>query len=240
MLSIGFSWPFCANAQTKAAKIDTLMGSLSERGQFSGSILVAEHGQIIYEHGFGKADIKRNLAFAPNTPVYLASLTKQFTAMAIMMLEERRQLSYSDHLSKYFPEFPSYAAKITVRNLLNHTAGIADYVGLGLEHPGLTNKEVLNALIRQPSLRFSPGEKFEYSNSNYVLLALIVEKIAGQPYDLFLKNHIFAPLGMKDTFVYDKPRPEFANRARGYNRFGEDSDYDLLTYGEGGIFSTVA
>ena len=235
----GLSWGIRADAQTRTTKINALMRSLSERGQFSGSILVAEHGRIIYEHGFGKSDIKSNVAFTPSTPVYLASLTKQFTAMAIMMLSERHQLSYSDPLSKYFPEFPSYAAKVTIRNLLNHTSGIPDYVGLGLERPGLTNQDVLRALVGQESLNFSPGEKFEYSNSNYILLALIIEKVAGQPYRLFLKSNIFAPLGLKDTFVYDKPRPEFAKRARGYNRFGDDSDYDLLTYGEGGIYSTV-
>src|SRR5437868_3646554 len=236
----GLSWGARAEAQTRASKIDVLMRSLSERGQFNGSILVAEHGRMIYERGFGKADVKRNVAFTPKTPVYLASLTKQFTAMAIMMLAERHQLSYSDPLSKYFPEFPSYAAKVTIRNLLNHTSGIPDYEGLGLARPGLTNKDVSSALIRQKSLRFPPGEKFEYSNSNYILLALIVEKVSGKPYRLFLKNNIFALLGMTHTFVYDKPRPEFAGRARGYNRFGDDSDYDLLTYGEGGIYSTVA
>jgi CubicO group peptidase (beta-lactamase class C family) len=235
----GLLWTTNAEVQSKATRIDALMRSLSERGQFSGSILVAEQGRIIYERGFGKADIKNNIAFTPNTPVYLASLTKQFTAMAIMMLAEQRGLSYGDSLSKYFPEFPSYAANITIRNLLNHTSGIADYVGLGLEHPGLTNKDVLSALTRQEALRFPPGEKFEYSNSNYVLLALIVEKATAQPYKLFLQNKIFVPLGMQHTFVYDGSRQKTV-RAVGYNRFGDVSDYDLLTYGEGGIYSTVA
>lgn len=237
--TIGPSWTMRAEAQTKAAQVDVLMRSLSERSQFSGNILVAEHGRITYERGFGTADIKHNVAFTPNTPVYLASLTKQFTAMAIMMLAERRQLSYRDPLSKYFSEFPSYAAKITIRNLLNHTSGIPDYVGLGLERPGLTNKDVLSTLIRQPALAFTPGEKFEYSNSNYVLLALIVEKVSGQPYSLFLQHKIFVPLGMEHTFVYDQSRQKMS-RAMGYNRFGDVSDYDLLTYGEGGIYSTVA
>src|SRR6478672_7633098 len=103
LISIGsLLWTTSPNclAQTKASKIAALMSSLSERGQFSGSILVAEHGRMIYERGFAVADIKHNVAFTPNTPVYLASLTKQFTAMAIMMLAERRQLSYSDPLSK--------------------------------------------------------------------------------------------------------------------------------------------
>ena len=164
------------------------MHTLTLRGQFSGSILVAEQGRIIYERGFGKADIKHNLVFTPDTPVYLASLTKQFTAMAVMMLAEQHKLSYGDPLSKYFPEFPSYAQKINIRNLLNHTSGIPDYVGIGVEHPGLTNREVLNALIRQDSPRFGPGEKFEYSNSNYVLLGLIIEKLSGEPYRVFLQK----------------------------------------------------
>ena len=226
-------------AQGRASKIDTLMRSLSERGQFSGSILVAENGRVIYERGFGTADIKHRVAFTPNTPVYLASLSKQFTAMAVMMLGEQHKLSYSDPLSKYFSEFPVYATKITLRNLLNHTSGIPDYVGLGLEHPGLTNQDVLSTLIRQPVPGFAPGEKFEYSNSNYILLALIVEKVTGQPYKLFLQNKIFLPLGMKHTFVYDQSQQKMS-RAIGYNRFGDVSDYDLLTYGEGGIYSTVA
>src|SRR6266446_405069 len=226
--------------QTKTAKINQLMRILTRRGQFSGSILVAERGRIIYERGFGKADVKRNITFTPDTPVYLASLTKQFTAMAVMMLAEQRKLSYEDPLSKYFPELPSYAQKINIRNLLNHTSGIPDYVGLGVEHPGLTNREVLNALIRQDSPRFTPGEKFEYSNSNYVLLGLIIEKLSNEPYWVFLKRHIFAPLGMNHTFIYDKTQPAIAGRARGYNRFGDDFDYDLLTHGEGGIYSSVA
>lgn len=226
-------------AQAKASKIDALMRSLSERGQFSGSVLVAEHGRVIYERGFGKADIKRNIVFTPDSPTYLASLTKQFTAMAVMMLAEQHKLSYDDPLSKYFPEFPAYAAKITIRHLLNHTSGIPDYVGLGLERPGLTNQDVLSSLIQQGSLRFPPGEKFEYSNSGYVLLALIVEKISGQPYGLFLHEKIFAPLEMKHTFLYDKPHSGIP-RAVGYNRFDDVYDYDLLTYGEGGIYSTVA
>jgi CubicO group peptidase (beta-lactamase class C family) len=241
-ISIGsLLWTTSPNclAQTKASKIAALMSSLSERGQFSGSILVAEHGRIIYDRGFGAADIKRNVGFTPNTPVYLASLTKQFTAMAIMMLAERGQLSYADTLSKYFPEFPTYAEKITIRNLLNHTSGIPDYVQLDLERPGLTNEDVFRTLIRQPALSFAPGEKYEYSNSNYILLALIVEKVTGQPYNLFLQNKIFVPLGMKHTFVYDRSRQK-TSRAIGYSRFGDVSDYDLLTYGEGGIYSTVA
>src|SRR2546430_11269933 len=110
--------------------------------------------------------------------------------MAVMMLAEQHKLSYDDPLSKYFLEFPSYAQQINIRNLLNHTSGIPDYVGIGVAHPGLTNREVLNALIREGSPRFTPGEKFEYSNSNYVLLGLIIEKLSGEPYRVFLQKNI--------------------------------------------------
>ena len=226
-------------AQTKSSGIDTLMQTLSKRGQFNGSILIAEHGKVIYENGLGKADIKNNIDFTPATPCYLASLSKQFTAMAVMILTEQKKLSYSDLLYKYFPELPAYAQKITIRNLLNHTSGIPDYVELGLEHPGLTDKEVLDFLTHKDSLGFLPGDKFEYSNSNYVLLALIIEKVSSQTYSSFLEKYIFHPLQMNHTFVKDETHPEIPGKAVGYNRFGDIDDYDLLTYGEGGIYSTV-
>src|SRR5215831_7597500 len=163
--------------QTKSAQIDNLMRTLAQRGQFSGSILVAEQGRGLYERGLGQADRKRGIRFTADTPTYLASLTKQFTGMAVMMLAEQHKLSYTDSLSKFFPEFPPYAQKITIRQLLNHTSGMPDYVGLGLERPGLTNQDVLQALVRQDSLQFTPGQKWEYSNSGYVLLGLIIEKV---------------------------------------------------------------
>jgi len=232
---------FTANAaaQTKSAQIDTLLHQLSRRGQFSGSILVAEHGDPIYQNGFGYADIRNGTAFTPNTPCYLASLSKAFTAMAVMILTEEGKLSYRDPLSKYFPEFPSYAKKVTIRTLLNHTSGIPDYVGLGMERPGLTNHDVLKELVHQDSLDFPPGQKFQYSNSGYVLLALIIEKVTGERYGTFMKDHIFEPLGMHETFVRDESHPVPQSAARGYNRFGDDEDYNLLTYGEGGIYSSV-
>ncbi len=215
------------------------MTTIHDTGQFNGAVLVAENGKVIYQKGFGKANIEKQIAFTPDTSVYLASLTKQFTAMAIMILVEQHKLSYDDTLSKYFPEFPPYAQKITIRNLLNHTSGIPDYPQFGLERPGLTNQDVLNTLIKQQSLRFAPGEKFDYSNSGYILLAMIIERVSKQPNRLFLKNKIFQPLGMKSTFVYDKSASLPEKRARGYSRFGEDDDYTLLTFGEGGIYSTV-
>src|ERR1043166_1275076 len=226
------------NGQTHAVTIDSLMRALVEREQFNGSILVADHGRVIVQRGFGSADRKRDIAFTADTPVYLASLSKQFTAMAIMILAEHHKLSYDDTLSIYFQELPPYAQKITIRQLLNHTSGMPNYVSLGMEHAGLTNADVINALTKKTQPDFAAGDQFEYSNSNYVLLAAIIEKVSGQSYPQFLKQQIFAPLQMDHTFVYTK---HAANepRAHGYNRFGDDDDYDLLTYGEGGIYSTA-
>jgi len=226
-------------AQNKASQIDSLMLKLYNRGQFNGSVLVAEHGDVIYKKGFGKANFKKALDYTPATPSYLASLTKQFTAMAIMMLAENKKLSYKDKLSKYFPEFPTYAEKITIRNLLNHTSGIPDYFGLGIVHPGLRNDEVLKGLIKLDTPDFQPGEKFEYSNSGYVLLAMIVEKVSGVPFNIFLKKNIFDPLKMDNTVVLDTSNPEIKNKAHGYDIFGNDYDNDILTMGDGGIYSAV-
>jgi CubicO group peptidase (beta-lactamase class C family) len=227
------------HSQSISTQIDALMHKLADRGQFNGSVLVADHGKIVYQHSFGVANAAKSIVFRPDTPCYLASLSKQYTAMAIMMLHKRHKLSYDDQLTKYFPEFPSYAQKITIRNLLNHTSGIVDYPKLGLEHPGLTNEEVLNALIKQARPQFPVNEKFEYSNSGYILLALIVEKVSGRPFRTFLKKEIFLPLGMKNSFVHDGSEPLPEKRAVGYNRFGDLDDYTLLTFGEGGIYSTV-
>lgn len=228
-----------SSAQSKSAVFDTLLHTLAARGQFNGSVLVAERGRVIYENAFGEADFKNHIAFTPATPCYLASLAKQFTAMAVMILEEQHKLSYLDPLSQYFPDFPAYARKVTISHLLNHTSGMPDYARLGLERPGLTNNDVLAALLHQDSLDFQPGEKYRYSNSGYVLLAMIVEKVSGQKYGAFLKRYIFDPLGMNHTFVRDESHREISGAARGYSRFGDDDDYDLLTHGEGGIYSSV-
>jgi CubicO group peptidase (beta-lactamase class C family) len=156
-----------------------------------------------------------------------------------MMLVERHSLSYEDTLSHFFPRFPQWAGKITIRNLLNHTGGVPDYFSLGLDHPGTTNRAIAESLATIPVPRFEPGSRFEYTNSGYVILALIVEKVSGLPFHLFLRKNIFEPLGMTRTLVYDESRPEINGRAKGYNRFLGEDDYTILTEGDGGIFSTA-
>jgi len=215
-----------------AANIDHLMRQLHERGQFNGAVLVAERGRIVYRGSFGVSDQNSGRAFTPDTPTCLASVSKPLTALAIMMLAEKRGVGYDDHIAKYFPELPEALGAVTVRHLLNHTSGIPDYSNLNVEHPGMTNAEVLNALRKVGKPLFPPGEKYEYSNSGYVLLGLIVERVSGQSLSTYLQNHVFKPLGMKSSFVLTRASQKTSAVARGYNAFGSAEDYDAFVTGD--------
>jgi CubicO group peptidase (beta-lactamase class C family) len=227
----------CNASNIKQKQIDELMNYCFENGIFSGTILIAENSEVIYNKAFGFSDFESKKKLNTNDAFYLASVSKQFTSMAVMILKERGMLNYNNKLSEYFPQFPDYADKVTIENLMTHTSGIPDYYNLGIYKPGLTNNDVLEVLIRQDSLNFQPGEKYSYSNGGYVLLALIVEKVSGESFHNFLKNNIFDPLGMNNSLVYDESHNEIPNRAIGYNMFEEINDYNIYTSGAGGIFS---
>ncbi|WP_353777869.1 serine hydrolase [Winogradskyella sp. 3972H.M.0a.05] len=219
-------------------KIDKLMQYSYENEMFNGTILVTQNGEKVYTNAFGYADKNSNRKMNVGTSVYLASVSKQFTTMAIMILKERGKLSYDDKLSKYFPEFPDYANKVTIRHLMHHTSGIPDHYRLGAYKPGLNNQDVFDLLIKQ-QLDFQPGDNFSYSNGGYVLLSMIVAKASGVPFHEFMKANIFDPLGMENTLVYDKSTPEIKDRAVGYNANGDLNDYEIFTTGAGGMYSTV-
>ena len=156
-----------------------------------------------------------------------------------MILEEKGKLSYDDKLSDYFPEFPEYAKNITIHHLLTHTSGIFDYFKKRQYRNNLTNDDVLKFLTKQSETDFEPGTEFSYSNSGYVLLSLIIERVTKIPYHKFLKENIFVPLGMENTLVFDESKPEVPNRAVGYKSNGKLNDYKILTTGDGGIYSTI-
>ena len=189
----------------RAPAIDKLMTMLYERGQFNGAILVAARGDIIYRKGFGKADVRAAINFTPDTPCEIGSLTKQFTAMAIMILAERKQLSYDDPISKYIPEFSgaSHLGRITIRPLLTHSSGIPDYGDLGIDDSGLNQSSLIAALLKRDSGLAPPGVKYRYSNPGYALLAVVVQRNSGRRFGDFLSQEIFSPSGMTNTFVYD-------------------------------------
>ena len=189
-------------------EIGRLMMTLHARGQYNGSIVVAKRGKVLYRNAFGEANEQTHQPFTPETPSCLASVSKQFTAMAVMMLAEEKKLAWDDPVAKYLPEVSRYADGITLRQLLNHTSGIPDVGDLGIDHPGLTNAEVLKALATTSSSPPSkPGEKYRYSNTGYILLGLVVERVSGKPLGDFLEQRVFRPLGMRHTSAGHPARP---------------------------------
>ncbi|MGA2352464.1 MAG: serine hydrolase [Terracidiphilus sp.] len=225
-----------------AVAIDTLMTTLQERGQFNGAILVAEQGDILYRKGFGKADITSGTVFAPDTVSDIGSVTKQFTAMAIMILAERRRLSYDDLISKYIPEFSgaSHLGRITVRQLLTHTSGIPDYGDLGIDDSGLNQSALIVALLKRDADVSKAGIKYRYSNAGYALLAIVIQRVSGQRFSDFLAREIFLPCEMRNTFVYDDHAVKRPGMAVGYGTFGQVDDGGPTSVpGDGGIYSTV-
>lgn len=219
-----------------AAAIDSMMVALHHRGQFDGEVLVARLDTIVYRRAFG--DARPGVRFSTGTPSCLGSVSKQFTAMAIMMLAEEGKLRYDDPASRFLPDFAHYAPGVTIRHLLTHTSGIPDYGSLNVDRPGLTNGDVWRAVQTHPPL-FAPGQRYEYSNTGYVLLAMIVERVAAQPFAAFLEQRIFAPLGMRHTFVLTDLRQKTRDVATAYDLFGNPDDYDELVAGDNGMYSSV-
>jgi CubicO group peptidase (beta-lactamase class C family) len=230
------------------AEIGKLMRTLYERGQFNGAILVAREGTILYRKAFGKANFQTGSDFTPETPSDLASVTKQFTAMSVMILAERKKLSYDDPVSKYIPEFSRSAHfnKITLRHLLTHTSGMPDYNDLGIDDSGLLDQRGLIAFLLTKEGSFAaPGLNYRYSNPGYALLAIVVERVSGKHFGEFLEQEIFRPVGMSSTFLFDMtPRKKTAPIAVGYDQFGGIDDNvpsaaATPNSGDGGIYSTV-
>jgi CubicO group peptidase (beta-lactamase class C family) len=229
----------------RAARVDSLMAALIDAGDPGAAVAVIRNGAVIHQKGYGLADRQTKRPITASTTFDLASVSKQFTALAIMMLAERKQISYDDPLTRFFPEFPPYATKITVRHLLTHTSGIADYMEVYEKRHASSRKEptsqearLMLAEISEP--RFEPGAKFEYSNSGYMVLAQIVEKASGQVFPVFMKNNVFVPLGMSSTVVSDQiiaPAPDraisYASSWLGYRV----ADYSPLNriYGDGNV-----
>jgi len=223
-------------------EIGTLMTTLFERGQFNGAVLVARQGKIIYRNAFGKANAQTGADFTPGTPSDIGSVTKQFTAMSIMILAERKKLNYNDPISKYVPELSQsvHFRKITLRHLLTHTSGLPDYGDLAIDDSGLDQKGLIAALLKREDALGVPGLKYRYSNPGYSLLAIVVERVSGVLFGTFLEHEIFKPTEMGNTFLYDSLRRKNARTAVGYDQFGQlDDGGPTAIPGDGVIYSTV-
>lgn len=229
---------------TSEIKMEEAINSFCKDKYFSGSILVTNNGKTILNKGYGFADYEDKILNTSDTIFRLASITKQFTAMSIMILEERGDLKVNDPINRYIKEYPN-GAKITIHNLLTHTSGIAEYTNEELfqnTERYYSPTDLIN-LFKDKPLNFTPGERFEYCNSNYVLLGYIIEKVSNMKYEDFVKENVFIPLGMEDT-GYDH-NEEFPKKAIGYNDTPDstyvESDYiDMsIPYAAGALQSTT-
>jgi CubicO group peptidase (beta-lactamase class C family) len=194
--------------QDRIEKIDNLLNSYYSDKKINGNFLIAEKGKVIYSRSFGYSNEVTKEKLNENSIFELASCSKQFTAMAIMILKEKGKLNLDDDINKYLPELSNYKG-ITIRNLLNHTGGLPDYMelmdSLFDKSKIATNKDIIALFSKhQPKILFEPNTKYEYSNTGYALLASIIEKASGSTFADFLSKNIFKPLKMKNTFVYTR------------------------------------
>lgn len=208
----------CVTASAQKNKIlDSVFQDLHRQGAFNGCIIVAEDGKPIYEKAFGYANFETKQTLNNQSIFELASVSKQFTAMAIMQLHQKKKLSYTDDIRKYLPSL-SYEG-ITIDHLLHHTSGIPEFLGWDEQRIDVNrinyNQDILAALVKNHiSASFKPGEYMVYSNTNYILLALIVEKVSGLPFADYMKTFVFKPLNMVDTYVY--PQRSAAKKLSNY------------------------
>src|SRR3984893_5107034 len=236
-----------------ASKIETIFAPIVAPNSPGVAVLILKDGQKLFERGYGLRDLHTATKIDPRTNFRLASCSKQFTAMAIMLLVHDGKLRYDQKLTDLFRDFPAYGKSISIRNLLNHTAGLQDYETL-MEEAGsrrnwtedhqIQDAEVLSLLEQTDRGMFPPGTQWYYSNSGYVVLGLVVAKVSGQSFPGFLRQRIFAPLKMDDPVAYVRGQNEITNRAYDHTKEGNtwkrtDQSSTSATLGDGGIYSSL-
>jgi CubicO group peptidase (beta-lactamase class C family) len=203
-----------------AARMEQVIQSYVANQQFMGTVLMAQDGKVLIDKGYGFANLEWQLPNTPTTKFRLGSLTKQFTAASILLLEERGKLKVEDPVKKYMADAPAAWDKVTIFHLLTHTSGIpslTSFPDFQARKGESMTPEKLVAWFRDKPLEFEPGEKWNYSNSGYILLGYLIEKISGQTYSDFVQQNIFTPLGMKDS-GYDSNAAIIVHRAAGYTQ----------------------
>ena len=229
-----------------AQAIDRLFAPFDKPGVPGAAVLILDRGRVTFTRGYGLADLETKMPVTERTNFRLASLTKPFTAMAVMLLVEDGRLRLDDRVREILPDFPPYGADVRIRHLLTHTSGLRAYQDFvpksSTRH--VKDRDVLALLGKTDALMFRPGTAFRYGDSGYAILALVVETVSGQPFARFLHDRIFAPLGMETTLVWEPAGPAIPNRALGYAatssgfRLADHSNTSTVL-GDGGIYSSV-
>lgn len=233
-------------SQNMEKQIDQIMNDQYQKENYGATVLVAKDGEVRYRKAFGKANVELDIDMIPENVFEIGSITKQFTAVGILMLLEEGKLSLDDEITKYIPDYPTQDTKITIHHLLTHTSGIKSYTSIPslreFARKDLKVTELIDAFKNEP-MDFKPGEEFRYNNSGYVLLGAIIEKVSGVSYEEFIQERIFNKLDM-NTSYYGSKSKIIKNRAYGYQQSENgyvNADYISMTipYAAGSIMSTV-
>jgi CubicO group peptidase (beta-lactamase class C family) len=230
----------------KIEQIDSLFTSWNSPNHPGGAVLISQNGETVFSKAYGFSSLEYNIPNTLSTRFNIGSLSKQFTAMAVVLLEEQNKLSFDDDMRKYIPELAPYDTTITIQHLLHHTSGIRDIHGLlglaGWRRADLeTNEDVYRIFKNQKDLNFNPGDEVSYSNTGYIFLAKIIENVSGMTFEKWMKQNIFDPLGMKNTYVETQHDRIVANNATSY--YQSDDFKRAIAYwgyfGSGNMHSTT-
>ena len=241
-----------AKAQTPrdslATRVDALFADVNSTASPGCALGVIRDGALVYARGYGMANLGEDIALSPSSTFYIASTSKQFTAASILLLAADGKLSLDDNVRKYIPELPDYGTPITIRNLVNHTSGIRDYLGLlalgaGRAENVMSDDDIIALIARQKALNFKPGSEYSYSNSGYFLLGQIVKRVTGTSLKAYAESRIFRPLGMIHTGFHDDRLQTIHRPAIGYDQtpsgFAIDYYANFQGVGDGGLWTTV-
>ena len=238
-----------AFAQTKSVeqRIDGIFAPWNKKDTPGASVAVIRDGKMIFSKGYGMANLEYGVPNKPETVFHIASVSKQFTTFAVLLLEEDGKLSLDDDIRKYVPEVPDFGKKITLRHLAHHTSGLRDQWALialagGRLDDVITTEHILKLVKRQKELNFEPGAEYLYSNTGYTLLAEVVARVSGKSFAEFTSERIFKPLKMNKTLFYDDHEKIVKNRAYSYYRSPNGYRKAVLSYANAGatsLFTTV-
>lgn len=243
VLSLLFS--FNSKAQN-LNQIDQILKEKYDQNGPGATVLISKKGKIIYRKAFGQANLELNMPMQPENVFQIGSMTKQITAVAILMLEEQGKLNLTDEITKFIPDYPTHGKKITIHHLLNHTSGIKSYTSMrglrDIARDDLSPMELINFFKNEP-MDFDSGTAYKYNNSGYILLGYIIEKVSQQSYEAFIEEHIFNKLHMNSSF-YGSHQQLISNRASGYEKRKnghENTIYISLSipYAAGSVMSSV-
>jgi CubicO group peptidase (beta-lactamase class C family) len=236
-----------SSAESATTRVDKLFAEWSKSDSPGCGVGISRNGAPVYEHGYGMANLELGVPITPDSVFPVASVSKQFTAMSVVLLVQRGQMSLDDQVRKYVPELPDYGTRLTIRHLLTHTSGLREaFALLGWAAPndgrGDPNEAVLTMLARQRGLNFMPGTEYQYNNGAYNLLGSLVKRVTGRSLRAFADASIFKPLGMTHTHVHDDPAMVVPNRVSGYSRNADG--WHLASeapgiVGNAGLYSTV-